>query len=117
VKKHSLMTLGNTVIVTAVLSIFGFGCAATTPTAPPYDSVVIDRSNPQKTVVEFDGACANGVSNGRYDVQGKKDYSVTRDGKTYYFSSEASRDRFMEDFQTNAQKAEENWSLREKQSS
>ena len=57
------------------------------------------------------------MANGRYDVQGKKDYSVTRDGKTYYFSSAAARDRFMEDFQSNAQKAETNWSMREKTSS
>ena len=117
VKKHSLTTLGNLAIVTAVLTTFSFGCAATTPTAPPYDSVTVDRSNPQKTVIEFDGACANGVANGRYDVPGKKDYSVTQDGKTYYFSSAAARDRFMEDFQTNAQKADQNWSIREKQNS
>lgn len=126
-KAHSLKTLGyigrirtkkksmaRASLIGAALTIFGGGCAATTPTAPPYDSVVVDRSNPEKTVVEFNGACANGVANGRYDVQGKKDYSVTRDGKTYYFSSAEARDRFMEDFQSNAQKAENNWSMREK---
>ena len=113
-KIHSYVTLGILAVTSGVLTVLGSGCAATTPTAPPYDSVVVDKSNPNKTIVEFDGTCACGVSQGRYDVPGKKEYSVTQDGKTYYFSSVAARDRFMEDFQTNAQKAEQNWSVRQK---
>ena len=112
-KMQSFMTLGGIATICVVLTISGFACSSS-PTAPPYDSVVVDRSNPQKTVVQFNGACAGGVASGRYDVPGKKDFAVTQDGKTYYFSSAEARDRFMEDFQTNAQKAENNWSMREK---
>jgi hypothetical protein len=81
------MTLGGIATICTVLTVFGSSCASSTPTAAPYDSVVVDRSNPQKTTVQFNGACAGGVASGRYDVPGNKDYAVTRDGKTYYFSS------------------------------
>jgi YHS domain-containing protein len=95
-----------------LLALLGIACSSE-PTAPPYDSVIVDRRNPQRTVIEFDGRCTNGVSVGNTSVQGKN-YSLTQDGKTYYFSSEEAKDRFMKDFPSNAQRAEANYTAREK---
>jgi YHS domain-containing protein len=110
------------ILLTLITPLFGLGLGALAagcshaPTAQPYDSVVVDRSDPQKTVVEFNGACAQGVSEGHLNVQGKKDYKVTQDGKTYYFSNAEARDRFLKDYPNSAQRASANWDARQRQS-
>jgi YHS domain-containing protein len=110
VNKH-IRPYGPLFLAATLIAVSGVGCSHSA-TEKPYDSVVVDRSNPEHTVVAFNGACAAGVEQGKYDVQGRKDYSVTSDGKTYYFSSAVARDRFMENFAENSKKADEMWLAR-----
>jgi hypothetical protein len=102
---------GSLFLAAVCIAVSGASCSHSA-TEKPYDAVVVDRSNPEHTVVEFNGACAAGVEQGKFDVQGKKDYSVTADGKTYYFSSAAARDQFMQNFAVNSRKADEMWLAR-----
>jgi YHS domain-containing protein len=54
---------------------------------------------------EFNNECAWGLANDKHVVTDCSVSSVGGDGKTYCFSSEASRDAFMKDPETNAKKA------------
>jgi YHS domain-containing protein len=110
--KKQIQIYGPLFLATAFLAISGASCASSPTSEKPYDSVVVDRSNPQKTIVEFNGACAAGVEQGKYDVQGSKEYSVTSGGKTYYFSSASARDQFMDNFAENSKKADQMWLTR-----
>jgi YHS domain-containing protein len=106
-----IKTYGALFLTAGLIAVSGAACSHPA-TEQPYDSVVVDRSNPQHTVVEFNGACAGAVQQGRYDIPGKKEYSVTRDNKTYYFSSVQARDNFMRNYADNSRKADEMWLAR-----
>ena len=102
---------GSLFLAAVFIAVSGAACSHSA-TEKPYDSVVVDRSNPEHTVVEFNGACAAGVQQGKYDVQGKKEYSVSQNGKTYYFSSAAARDHFMQNYAENSKQADQMWLTR-----
>jgi hypothetical protein len=98
--------------VATLLGTMAVGCSSS-PTQKPYDAVVVDKSDPHHTVVEFDGSCADGVTQGKYDVKGRKQYSLSVGPKTYYFSSVAARDHFMKDYEDNSKKADQMWAMRD----
>jgi YHS domain-containing protein len=109
--KTHVKSYGALLCVTALIAVSGVSCSQPAPDKP-YDSVVVDRSNPEHTVVEFNGACAAGVQQGKYDIPGVKQYSVTQNGKTYYFSSASARDHFMQNFAQNSKQADQMWLTR-----
>jgi YHS domain-containing protein len=109
--KNSIKPYGPLFLSAIFIAISGASCSQPA-TEKPYDAVVVDRSNPEHTVVEFNGACAAGVEQGKYDVPGKKEYSITSNNKTYYFSSASARDQFMQNFPENSKKADQMWLTR-----
>jgi hypothetical protein len=108
VKNNSLVVLS----IAALLGTFAGSCSQA-PTTKPYDAVVVDKSDPHHMIVEFDGACADSVKQGKYDVKGRKEYSVTENDKTYYFSTASARNDFMRDYADNSRLAEQMWASRE----
>ncbi len=89
----------------ALIGALGAACSHA-PVAPPYDSVSVDRSDPGRTVIVLNGpsgACVPPPPIKRRDpAQERKADSVTENGTTYYFSSDADRDRFLQTYEANS---------------
>jgi hypothetical protein len=91
-------TYGQLSLATAILGFLGMSCSHA-PVGQPYDSIVVDRSNPDHTVVVLNGVCgpaASAKENVNSTTESRQPGSVTQDGKTYYFSNDSDRDRFFE---------------------
>src|SRR4051794_36611956 len=62
----------------------------------------------QEVKPEFEGHCAMGVCDDKF-VKADPKYKLERGGKVYYFSSEASKKKFEQNFDANAVKADQRW--------
>ena len=102
-RKYQTQTYGLLSAAVFLLALMGTGCShSQIQPQPPYDSVAVDRSNPDQTVIVLNGKCADEAGKNHDQCVEKKSNSVTRDGKTYYFDSAADRDRFIETYSANS---------------
>jgi hypothetical protein len=87
----------------ALIGAAGMGCSHPQVQPTPYDSVTVDRPNPEHTIIVLNGSCSMDEGGKRKTAStDKKDDSVTENGKTYYFSSIAERDRFLQKYMANS---------------
>lgn len=57
----------------------------------------------------FKNHCAQSVSEGDLHVPGKKEYSLSHSGETYYFSTEEKKKTFVKHIEENTKRAQKNW--------
>jgi exopolysaccharide biosynthesis protein len=95
------------ILLICVPILLALGCSHA-PLDLPDGTVIVNNTNPKHTIVEFNAACPAGPSHAAQNLDkfdsstAKKQGFVVEDGKTYYFSSEAERDRIMQDYAANS---------------
>lgn len=62
-----------------------------------------------ETCMMFEGQCAYSLAHGDFHIKGKKEHKLVHDGHVYFFSSAEKMNKFKNDIDENARKANKNW--------
>lgn len=104
-----MMRLGLVCVGLGVFVVLSFpGCSSDSKKRSEQDMIMVDRKSDRQVVVEFDGACAMAMADGKYNI-GEDKFVLQHDGKTYYFSSEAAKQKFEKNLTGNVKRAQQNW--------
>lgn len=110
----------NKIIITLLLSLFISSCAHNHGWWGNHDNCNHSSCSGHHSCDEncnydeamYDMHCAYSMSEGNYDMKGKRNYHWNHNGKMYYFSSEENKKKFMENTNKNIEKANRNWNKR-----
>lgn len=95
----------KTAKISMFLMLFGMsgvmGCAST------HENVAEHHHHEDKA--QYEGKCAYSVENGKFNVEGNPDYTLSHNGVTYYFSSAAARDKFNDHIESHVKRANKAW--------
>jgi len=79
-------------------------------TTKPNNYVMVEKDKTGHVdKIEYNGLCALQVAQGNFKNAGKDMFQVKKDDKTYYFGSEAAKNKFLSNYEVMRNKADANW--------
>ena len=107
--KFSALSI-SILFATVLATVFAFGCSGAKPKQSEAPATVVAPSAPNSAVTpEYDGYCAMGVCTGKFTTKGNPDIKLDVDGKTYFFATEADKEKFQKKLASNVKKADRRW--------